>query len=98
MRVIEIRGNRDHCVSDFFAQVVFRRLLQLLQNHGRDLGRGVLLALGYYDDMIAVALDLVGDHLHLFVDFVIAASHEPLDRVNRVLRVSDGLALGHLSD
>src|ERR1700757_4258812 len=37
-------------------------------------------------------------HLHFFGDFVIAPSHETLDRVDRVFRVRDRLALGDLSD
>ena len=43
-------------------------------------------------------VDLVGDHLHLFVDFVELASHEALDREDGVLGVGDGLALGDLAD
>ena len=41
---------------------------------------------------------LVGDHLHLFGDFVVAPPHEALDRKNRVLGVGDGLPLGDLAD
>src|SRR6201999_4536277 len=33
----------------------------------------------------------------LVVNFVEAPSHEPLDRINRVLRIGDRLALGHLA-
>ena len=47
---------------------------------------------------VVAADDLVGDHLHLFGDFVKAAAHEALDRINRVFGVGDGLALGHLAD
>ena len=38
----------------------------------------------------------VRDHLHFFGDFVVAASHEPLDRINRVFGIGDRLPLGHL--
>ena len=41
--------------------------------------------------------DLVRDHLHFFVDFVIAASHKPLDRKDGVFRVGDSLTFGHLT-
>jgi len=42
--------------------------------------------------------DAVRDHLHLVADLFVAAPHEPLDRVDGVLRVRDGLPLGDLSD
>ena len=96
LRVVEVRGDGNHSSRHLLAQVRLGRFLQLAENHGRDLGRGVLFALAQDDDVISVALDLVGDHLHFFVDFVEAASHEPLDRINRVLRVGDGLPLRHL--
>src|SRR5262249_48444719 len=42
--------------------------------------------------------DLVGHHLHLFVDLVEAPAHEALDRVHGVLGIRHGLALGDLAD
>src|ERR1700677_702454 len=48
--------------------------------------------------MVARLHDLVRDHLDLFLHLVEAASHEPLDGENRVLRVGDGLALCDLAD
>ena len=80
------------------AEIIFRSLLQLLQNHGRNLRRGIFLALRHNRHVIARLDDLVGHHLHLFIDFVVATSHEALDGVNGVFRIGDGLALGHLSD
>ena len=47
---------------------------------------------------LLAALDRVGHHLHLFVDFVELASHEALDRVDGVLGIGDGLPLRHLAD
>ena len=41
--------------------------------------------------------DLVGNALALFLDFRVFAAHEPLDGVNRVARVRDGLALGGIA-
>ena len=49
-------------------------------------------------DVVALLDDLEGDHLHLVVDFVVAAAHEALDGEDGVLRVGDGLALGDLAD
>ena len=96
--VVEICRHRDDRFGDLLAEIVFRSLLQLLQDHRRDLGRGVLLALRQHADVIALTDDFVGDHFHFLGDFIVAASHEPLDRVNRVLRVCNRLALGDLSD
>ncbi len=41
---------------------------------------------------------MIGNHLHLVVDFVVAAAHEALDGEDGVLGVGDGLALGYLAD
>ena len=91
-------GHGDDRLRHFLAEVIFRRLLQLLQNHRGDLWRGILLALRHHRDVVARLHDLVRHHLHFFGHFVEAASHEPLDRVNSVLRVGDGLAFRHLPD
>ena len=40
----------------------------------------------------------VGDFADFIGDFAVAAAHEALDRIDRVLRVGDGLALGGLAD
>jgi hypothetical protein len=46
--------------------------------------------------VVALLDHLEGHHLHLVAHFVVAAAHEALDGENGVLRVGDGLALGHL--
>ena len=98
LRVVEVRGHRDHRLRDLLAEVVLGRLLQLLEDLGRDLGRRVHLA-GDRDAGVAVAGldDLVRDHLLLFGDFGVLPSHEALDREDGVLGVRDRLALGHLA-
>ena len=98
LRVVEVGRNGDHGLSDGLAEVGFGGLLELLQDHGGDLGRGVLLALGDDPDVVALLDHLEGDHLHLIVDLVVAAAHEALDGEDGVLGVGDGLALGHLAD
>ena len=57
----------------------------------------MLLALGQNGYVVARLHDLVRDHLDLFLDFVVAASHEPLDRINGILRVGNGLPLSDLA-
>src|SRR5579871_2118223 len=97
LRVIEVRRHRDDGFGDFFTDIVFRGLLQLLQNQRRNLRWGVLLPLREHCDVIALPDDLIRDHLDFFCDFVVTAAHEPLDRVHRVFRISNGLPLGHLA-
>jgi hypothetical protein len=97
--VVEVRRHGDHRLRPPSAEVVLRRLLELLQDHRRDLRRAELLAVDV-DAAVAVlgALDLVGDHLHLFADFFVATPHEALDRVDGVLGIGHRLALGDLAD
>ena len=99
LRVVEVRGHRDDGAVHRLAEVVFRRLLHLLQDHRRDLGRAVPLA-AYLDRREAVLAfhDLVGDLLDLLLDLVHPAAHEALDREDSVLGVGHGLALRHLAD
>ena len=97
LRIIEICRNCNDRFRDFLAQIVFRRLLQLLQNQCGDLGRGMFLPLGQHGYVVARLDDLIRDHLDLFLDFVVAASHEPLDRIDGILRVGNGLPLCDLA-
>ena len=105
LRVVEVRGHRDHGVGDLLAEMILGRLLQLLQHHRRDFRRRILLA-ARFDPRVAVvgAHDFVG-HARGFGlagttrrHLVELAAHEALDRENRVLRIRDRLTLGHLAD
>ena len=96
LRVVEISRHRDDRFGHFLAQVVFRRLFQLLQDHRRDLRRSEFLPLRHHRHVVPVPLHLIRDHRQLFADLVIAPSHKPLDRENRVLRIGNGLPLGDL--
>ena len=98
LRIVEVRRHSDDRLGHLFAEVVFRRLLELLQNHRRDLRRSLLLALRHNRHVVALAHNLIWDHLHFFVHFVIAPSHEALDRINRVFGIGNRLPLGHLPD
>ena len=97
LRVVEVRRNGDHRLGDRLAQVGFGGGLQLLQNHRRNLLRGVFLALRHHAHMVTLLNHLEGHHLHLVVDLVVTAAHEALDGVNGVFRVGNGLPLGHLT-
>jgi hypothetical protein len=90
LRVVEVRGNGDDGVRDGLAEIRLRVLLELLEDHRADLRRGVLLALRRDAHVAVLALDdLVRDDRHLLRDLVELASHEALDREDRVLWVRD---------
>jgi len=97
--VVEVGGDGDDRVRHGLAEVGLRVRLQLLQDHGGNLRRRVLLA-ARLDARIAVRAldDLVRDDLHLLRDLAELAPHEALDRGHRVLRVRDLLTPGRSTD
>ena len=99
LRVVEVRRHGDDGLVDRLAEILLGRLLQLLQNHRGDFRRRYSLSRGV-DAHVAVrrAHDAIRHHLHLFVHFIELASHEALDREDRVLRVGHRLPLGDLPD
>jgi hypothetical protein len=98
-RCVEVGGHRHDGLRHRVAEIVFRRLLHLLQDHRRDLGGRVALAL-HLDrgDVVDAALHGVRDALNLLGDFRYLAPHEALDGEDGVLRVGHGLALRDLAD
>ena len=54
LRVVKIRGNGDDRFGHFLAEIVFRSLLQLLQNQRGNLRGRVLLALRQNGDVVAL--------------------------------------------
>ena len=99
LRVVEVRGHRDHRARHRLTQVLLGRLLELLEHHRRDLRRRVVLVPDLDADVaVGRGNDGVGDHLHLLAHLVEAAAHEALDREHGVLGVRDRLALGDLPD
>ena len=81
------------------AEVGLGRLLQLLEDHRRDLGRRELAPVDLdrrdaflpFDHLVRDELDLLGHLGH-------APAHEALDRVDGARRVRDRLALGDRAD
>jgi hypothetical protein len=99
LRVVEVGRDGHDRVRDRLAEVRLGVGLQLLEDHRADLRRGVLLALRLDARVAVLALrDLVGDDRHLLRDLVRLASHEALDREDRVLRVRHLLALRGRAD
>ena len=98
LTVVEIGGDGDHRLGHLFAQVGLRGLLELAQDHRRDLGRRILLAPDLDADIPVGSLHhLVGDELHFLLHFLVAPPHEALDREDGVFGVGDGLTLGDLA-
>ena len=57
----------------------------------------MLFALRKYSDVVPLAHNFVGHHLHFVADLVETTAHKALDRVNRVFWVGDGLPLSDLA-
>ncbi len=98
LRVVEVGRNGDDGLVHTFAQILLGGGSELLKDHGRHLGRRVILSPQLHPSVAIVGgADPVGDHPDLFAHFVELAPHETLDGVGGVLGVGDGLALGHLT-
>jgi hypothetical protein len=81
------------------SQVGFCRFLELTEDLRGDLWRRIGLPVDFnFDVLVRSADDLVGNDLFFRFDFVVATSHESFDRVNRVLGVGHGLALGGITN
>ena len=101
--VVEIGRDRDDGLGNLLAEAHLGVGLELGQNHRGDLGRTELLGLAVdldFDVRVPVGPfdDLVRHSLALFLDLGEFASHEALDRINRVPGVRDRLALGGVAD
>ncbi len=99
LRVVEIRRHRDDGLHDILAEILLGRELERPQNHGRYLGRLIAAILELYENFVALALaDRVRDAIDFVPGLRKAASHETLDRVDGIVGIGDGLALGELTD
>jgi hypothetical protein len=99
LAVVEVSRNGDDRVGNGFAQIGFRRRFQVLQHHGRELGRRVGLAGDLHRDLAIVRFrHFIGNDTGLARHLAELAADEALDGVNRVFRVGHRLTLGQLSD
>mmetsp|Transcript_9996 Transcript_9996/g.40531 ORF Transcript_9996/g.40531 Transcript_9996/m.40531 type:complete len:666 (-) Transcript_9996:681-2678(-) len=99
--VVEVGRHRDDGLGHFLAEVVLSRLLHLAQHLGADLRRGQLLAAHFHPGVAVVGGgDGVGHQVDVLLHFLLGelAADQALDRVERVLGVGDGLALGRGAD
>ena len=98
LRVVEIRRHRDHRLRHLFPQIILRRLLHLLQHHGRDLRRRQLLAVDLGHRQIATPrLHRVRHLRHLLGHLVETTAHESLDAEHRIRRIRHRLTLRRLA-
>src|SRR5205085_2311693 len=99
--VVEISGDGDDRLDDGFAEVGLGSFLHLLEDEGRNLRRAIIFA-SRLDPGVAVRTldDLVGHQLGVLLRdrIVEAAADQSLHRENRVVWVSNRLALGRLAD
>ena len=101
LNVVEVRGHGDDRFGDFVAEKLFGGLLESLKQDCRNLGRRVI-ACPRSDAAVTVGRvgDFVRADLASSLNFcrVELAAHQPLDRIDRVRRVRDGLAFCYLAD
>jgi hypothetical protein len=96
--IVEVSGNGDDGLVDLLTDVIFRSLLQLLQNLGRHFRGRHFLAAHVEPSVTIFALhDFEGDPLHLVLHFLETAPHKALGGIDGVLGIGDRLALGDLA-
>ena len=95
LAVVEVRGDGDDSLRHGLAQLRLGVRLQLLQDDGGYLGRGVVLAAhGYGDVGVLACLGLVAERFLLGSDLGVLPADEPLHGVDGVAGVGDRLTLG----
>ena len=98
LRVVEVRGHRDDGLRHRGAQLLLGVVLQLLQYHGGDFLRRVVLAVDVdHRAAVLALLQLVADGLALFRRLVVGTADEALHGRHGVLGVRDGLVLRGLA-
>ena len=99
LRVIEVGGDGDYGFGHLFAKVILRGLPHLLEDHGRDFGRGIDLVLDL-DGRIAIAAinHLVRHEFNLFTHLALPTANKAFDAEDGVGGVRNGLALRRNAD
>mmetsp|Transcript_11652 Transcript_11652/g.49030 ORF Transcript_11652/g.49030 Transcript_11652/m.49030 type:complete len:326 (+) Transcript_11652:975-1952(+) len=107
LRVVEVRGHRDHRLGDLGVERHLGGLLHLLEHHGAHLLghelevlRLLALARGHADDGLArlALLDLEGHAAGVLVALAELPADDALDVEEGARRVARGLVLGALAD
>ena len=99
LSVIEISGNSDDRLIHLMAKIAFSRLFQFAKDHRRDFRRRVGLPASIHFHIVAgTANDFVRNELFFGRDFVMTASHETLDGVDRVGWIRHRLAASRIAD
>ena len=99
LRVVEVCRHGDDGLVDLLAKIFLSVSLELLQDHGRDLLGGVVLAVDVdIGTSVLARLHVVGDGLALGLGLGVVAADETLDGRDGVLGVGDGLVLRRLAD
>ena len=101
MRVVEVRRDGDDRLLDRRAEITFGVALELTQDEGGNFRRGVIF-ICELDAQHFARLQVFGDtereQLQLFLDVLDAATHQPLNRVDRALRGLDQVLARRVAD
>ena len=101
MAVVKIGGHGNHRFRDWFAYVIFSRLLDLLQNHGRHFGGTIRLPSNLHVDVsVGSGGHFIRQSLHGLFDFFgsEAPSHQAFNGKNGVFGIRNGLTFCNLAD
>ncbi|EIM97742.1 NAD-specific glutamate dehydrogenase [Paraburkholderia hospita] len=97
LRFVEIRGHRDHRADQLVAERVFRAIAQRRENFGGHFD-GTLHAVDGADLHHARCVDEIVRRVFRVLDFALAASHEALDRDDRIARIGSGFRFRRAAD
>src|ERR1700683_2521316 len=100
LSIVEVGRHGDNGFSNGAAEEFFGIGLELGENHGRDFFRRVVFV-AHFDLHAGVRFhDFVWQELEVALHFrvVETAANEALDAKNRVIRINNRLALGHLAN
>ena len=101
LSIVKVRRNGNHGLHDTLAQVSFGIGLKFLQDHCRNFWRAVCFPLDLYPGVtVGGSYNLIRHQtlITIYLRVFILSSHKAFDGVDRIFRVSDGLAFGNLTD